>query len=82
MNADARIENARAIPIESEIARRGIQLKGTVDRCGPCPRCGGRDRFAINLRKQCFICRGAAAGDVIDIAEASVGNLAFRGATL
>jgi hypothetical protein len=70
MNAPIRaalIVQARAIPIESECARRGIKLRGKTDRCGPCPVCGGVDRFAINIRKQCFICRGAAAGDIISM---------------
>ena len=59
------IERARGVPIEAEIARRGIRLTGRIDRCGACPRCGGCDRFSINVRKQVFLCRGAAAGDVI-----------------
>jgi hypothetical protein len=54
--------------IENEIARRGIKLVGGVDRCGPCPVCGGRDRFAINVMKQVFNCRGCGrGGDVIDL---------------
>jgi hypothetical protein len=61
----ALIDRARAVRIEDEIARRGIKLRGRVDRAGPCPICGGHDRFAINIRKQCFICRSAASGDVI-----------------
>jgi hypothetical protein len=60
------IEQARLVPIEDEVARRGIVLKGTVDRCGPCPVCGGTDRFAINVRKQVFRCRQCdVGGDVI-----------------
>jgi hypothetical protein len=44
----------------------------SLGRCsewiGPCPKCGGRDRFAINLRKQCFNCRRCGTGgDVIDL---------------
>jgi hypothetical protein len=35
------ISFARAVPIEAEVARRGIVLKGGVDRYGPCPTCGG-----------------------------------------
>lgn len=63
------IERARATRIEDEIERRGIKLVGRVDRCGPCPQCGGTDRFAINVRKQCFNCRGCgASGDVIALA--------------
>jgi putative DNA primase/helicase len=36
---------------------------------GPCPLCGGTDRFGINTRKQIFICRGAGGGDVIALVE-------------
>jgi CHC2 zinc finger len=64
-----RIERARAVRIEDEVERRGIKLAGRFDRSGPCPVCGGRDRFAIHLRKQCFNCRGCGAhGDVIALA--------------
>jgi phage/plasmid primase-like uncharacterized protein len=54
------------VAIETEIARRGIKLRGGIDRCGPCPMCGGTDRFSINIKKQCFCCRGCqVGGDVI-----------------
>ena len=60
------IERASAVRIEDEIERRGIKLVGRVDRCGPCPQCGGKDRFSINTRKQVFLCRGCVArGNVI-----------------
>lgn len=63
-------EQARAVRIEDEIARRGIKLRGGVDRCGPCPVCGGTDRFSINLRKQVFNCRGCGkSGDVIALIQ-------------
>jgi hypothetical protein len=57
------------IPIEDEIARRGIALRRCgVERVGPCPQCGGRDRFSINIRKQLWNCRGCGrGGDVIDL---------------
>jgi hypothetical protein len=62
------IERASAVRIEDEIERRGIKLVGGVDRCGPCPQCGGKDRFSINVRKQVFLCRGCAArGNVITL---------------
>jgi hypothetical protein len=61
-------EQARAVRIEDEVARRGIKLRGGVDRCGPCPVCGGTDRFSINLRKQVFNCRICDhGGDVIEL---------------
>jgi phage/plasmid primase-like uncharacterized protein len=69
---EAWVAKARGIPIENEIARRGIPLKanGAADRCGPCPRCGGVDRFSINVRKQVFNCRNCGkGGDVIALVE-------------
>jgi hypothetical protein len=60
---------ARSVRIENEIARRGIKLNGNgAERVGPCPACGGQDRFAINTKKQVFNCRGCGAkGRVIDL---------------
>lgn len=64
---DAWITSARAVPIEREIERRGIKLHGRIDRVGPCPGCGGNDRFSINIKKQLFRCRrcNPKGGDVI-----------------
>jgi hypothetical protein len=66
---DAWVARARSVPIEREIERRGIKLNGgKIERCGPCPRCGGDDRFSVNLKKRVFNCRGCGAkGDVIDL---------------
>ena len=74
MTADADretwIERARAVPIEDELARRGIKLDGKVERAGPCPKCGGDDRFSINTAKQVFNCRQChGRGDVIDFVQ-------------
>ena len=70
MNERVQIDRARAVRIEDEIARRGIKLRGGIDRCGPCPMCGGIDRFSINLRKQVFNCRGCGkSGDVISLVQ-------------
>jgi len=66
----ATIAGARAFPIEDELARRGIKLRGAVERSGPCPVCGGADRFSVNVRKQIFNCRGCQrGGDVIAMVE-------------
>jgi CHC2 zinc finger len=58
---------ARSVRIEDEIARRGIRLQGRgSERVGPCPDCGGHDRFSINIKKQLWNCRGCGyGGDVI-----------------
>jgi hypothetical protein len=64
----SQINYAKAHPIEDECARRGIRLKrvSAAERVGPCPRCGGDDRFSINIRKQLFNCRNRRkGGDVI-----------------
>jgi hypothetical protein len=61
---------ARAVPIEHETDRRGIKLRGAVERVGPCPKCGGEDRFAINTKKGVWNCRGCdVGGDVIELVE-------------
>jgi hypothetical protein len=63
-------DRARAVLIQNEIDRRGIKLSGSVERYGPCPKCGGEDRFSINISKQVFNCRGCdKGGDVIALVE-------------
>jgi phage/plasmid primase-like uncharacterized protein len=61
------ISLARAGRLEDELAHRGIKLRRSgAEMVGPCPVCGGRDRFSINVRKQIFNCRGCGTGgDVI-----------------
>jgi predicted P-loop ATPase len=67
---DSWIAKARAVKIEDELARRGFKLRGTIERSGPCPVCGGDDRFSINTKKQIFNCRGCGkGGDVIALAQ-------------
>jgi phage/plasmid primase-like uncharacterized protein len=66
--ANAWIERARAAPIEQEIDRRGIRLKGRNEKIGPCPVCGGTDRFSVNVLKAVWNCRGCSkGGDVIEL---------------
>jgi hypothetical protein len=53
------IERARATPIGAILQARQITLPGRGDRlAGPCPNCGGTDRFAVDLKKELFNCRG------------------------
>jgi CHC2 zinc finger len=52
------IEQARLTPIERVLESRGIRLKGGKERCGPCPICGGVNRFSVNTTRQVFNCRG------------------------
>jgi phage/plasmid primase-like uncharacterized protein len=62
------IDGARAVPIEQEIDRRGIRLKGRNEKVGPCPVCGGTDRFSVNVAKGLWNCRRCnKGGDVIEL---------------
>ena len=44
------ISAAHAVLIERIIDQRKIKLRGKIERVGPCPRCGGTDRFSINIK--------------------------------
>jgi hypothetical protein len=56
------LAQARAVPLQEICAHRSIRLRGKVDCCGPCPKCGGDDRFSINTAKQVYNCRQCGAG--------------------
>jgi hypothetical protein len=75
------INRARAVPIEREVEVRGIRLHGRgPERTGPCPVCGGKDRFSINVQKRVWNCRGAqGGGDAISLVR-HLDGLDFRGA--
>src|SRR6516164_3791357 len=63
---------ARAVPIMHVIHRRGINTLKRVgaEYVGPCPRCGGEDRFAVHTKKNIFNCRNCnVGGDVIQLVE-------------
>ena len=63
---DPRLDEARAIPIGEVAARLGVDAglkRAGQELVGPCPECGGRDRFAIDLRKNVFNCRACGGGD-------------------
>jgi len=66
-----RIDRARAVKILGEIERRGIKLtKQGTEHVGPCPRCGGIDRFAMNDIKGVWNCRGCEkGGGVIELVQ-------------
>jgi hypothetical protein len=66
------VDRARAVPIESEIDRRGVKLKRVGgEYVGACPVCGtGEDRFAVNPTKGLWNCRQCEkGGDVIALVE-------------
>lgn len=65
------VEEARAVGVMDELSRRGISLKRAGSEfVGPCPVCGGRDRFGVHARKGIWHCRGAGrGGDAIALVE-------------
>jgi hypothetical protein len=65
-------DRARAHPVEGILAKRGFKLPlgSKNERKGPCPRCGGDDRFGLSISKQTFTChqcglKGAGGIDII-----------------
>lgn len=82
MQDDYRLADAKAMPIERVVellAIGNLQRTGS-ELVGPCPSCGGRDRFGVNLRKGVFLCRRCdAKGGCIDLVMLTMG-LDFKGA--
>lgn len=65
---DQRIEQARVVPITSVLGAHRSKLRRTgAELVGPCPKCGGEDRFGIHLQKNVFNCRRCErGGDAIE----------------
>ncbi|MFG1376140.1 CHC2 zinc finger domain-containing protein [Xanthobacter autotrophicus] len=65
------VAQARAVAVLDELGRRSIVLKRAgTEMVGPCPVCGGRDRFGVHLRKGLWHCRGAGlGGDAIALVQ-------------
>lgn len=63
---EAWLDRARATPIEVCAERAGfVPGRGRgrgIERTGACPVCGGTDRFAVNVRKRTWNCRGCGRG--------------------
>ena len=60
--------------------RYGVRLKrvGAGEYAGPCPSCGGRDRFSVNVKKRLWNCRGCApAANAIALVQ-HVDNCSLR----
>jgi len=68
---EAWIQKARDTDILAVAQELGAQLKRSgAEHTGPCPRCGGTDRFGVNTNKRVFNCRGSGEkGDVIALVQ-------------
>jgi hypothetical protein len=77
---DLRIDQARSADILAVVRSLGATLKKTsaAEFEGPCPICGGRDRFSVNVKKNVWNCRGCRkGGDPIDLVM-HVQEIGFR----
>lgn len=65
---DLRRGEALAMDIGQIVDRLGLSSLKRIQRelTGPCPHCGGRDRFSVNTLKRVFNCRqcGATGGNI------------------
>jgi len=60
---DLFIARAREVTIAEAAPRLGLALKGgKAEQAMGCPRCGGKDRFALNTQKNKWNCRGGSVG--------------------
>lgn len=68
---EAWVKAARAVTCMAVIERRGIKLRRAgTEHIGPCPVCGGTDRFGVSPRKNIFLCRASGhAGDAIALVQ-------------
>lgn len=76
MRDDHRLDDARAVPIGDLASDLGLALKRitATEQAGPCPDCGGDDRFAINTTRNVFNCRKCgAAGDQLALVQLALG---------
>ena len=68
MKPDLDVARARTADILDVALSHGAQLKkSSGEWIGPCPVCGGSDRFSINPKTRVWNCRGFGGGDVIDL---------------
>jgi hypothetical protein len=64
---DAR--HADPLIVAKEVCGCALKKIAANEYAGACPRCGGTDRFSINIRKKTFNCRGCGAkGSNVDLA--------------
>ena len=69
---DAFVAEAKATSIVEAFERCGYRVnrlrRAGAEYVGPCPACGGKDRFSLAPAKNVFNCRGAQGGGPIDLA--------------
>lgn len=72
-----RLSEAKLIPIKDAIEKLGLSglHRSGPEHVGPCPVCGGSDRFSINTDLNVFNCRRCAqGGDIISLTQFVLGG--------
>jgi len=75
MSNDPEFETWKQRALDADILAVAQELGATLKRSGagewvgPCPSCGGDDRFGVNTVKRVFLCRGSAQGDIISMVQ-------------
>jgi hypothetical protein len=81
---DADIDRAQAVSIGDVASERGLALDRADNHAGPCPKCGGVDRFSISVHKGAFLCRQChpkGGGGAISLVM-FLDNVVFRDAVM
>ena len=83
MPDDPRLAEAKALPWDQVGGRLGIDGLKRAGRelVGPCPMCGGTDRFSVDPKRGVYNCRHCGGGDWVRLVEQHE-RLDFRGALL
>jgi hypothetical protein len=69
---DAR--NADSLIVAQELCGAKLKTAAAAEYEGPCPSCGGTDRFSVNTRKKIFNCRHCRAkGSNVDLVMLATG---------
>jgi phage/plasmid primase-like uncharacterized protein len=64
-----RARHADVWSVLDRVAQHGLKLRGGR-AVGPCPACGGKDRFSVDKRKNVFYCRRSdKGGDAIALVQ-------------
>lgn len=70
-STDPRVDLARSRSMREVLDKlppiEGLQ-EAFGELTGPCPRCGGRDRFSINMKEGVYNCRSCGGGDPLQLA--------------
>jgi hypothetical protein len=75
MTSDGRLMVAKGVPLVELVDRLGIAgLRAAgAEKVGPCPVCGGRDRFSIRPGKGVWNCRHCGGGDGVALVRHVMG---------